>query len=503
MHMECSAERSMFGRVEGRPVVAEFDGGALTSDAGGLLLGAADRRVDLVRRLAGCFRDARDPRLIEHSVATLIGQRVFGLALGYEDLNDHDELRHDPLLAALAGKLGARRSDCAPAAGKSTLNRLELSGEIATRYHKISHDPAAIEALFVDLFLETHARAPKEIVLDLDATDDPLHGHQEGRFFHGYYDCYCYLPLYVFCGRHLLAAKLRPSNIDGSAGAVEDVARIVAQIRARWPRTRILLRADSGFAREALMAWCEPNRVDFVFGLARNPRLVEEIAVELLEAEAEASSTDKPARRFKDFRYATLDSWSRRRRVIGKAEWTQGEANPRFVVTSLSQAETNGRFLYEKVYCARGDMENRIKECQGDLFADRTSTATMRANQLRLWFASFAYVLLCAQAHRPCAHAVRRSDLRHDPAQAPQARRSRPHQRASHHVRPRLGLSLRRRMASGRRPPRLRRCRDADKSRQSTPRPIGDPNNPTPSAQTAPTLARVLQKAQFSQTLMW
>ena len=410
MQTEFSAKPSAFGRVEGRPVVAEFDGGALTSDAGGLLLGAADRRLGLVRRLAGCFRDARDPRLVEHSVITLIGQRVFGIALGYEDLNDHDELRHDPLMAVLAGKLKAWRDDCAPAAGKSTLNRLELSREIATRYHKISHDPAAIEALFVDLFLEAHAgastraRPPRQIVLDLDATDDPLHGHQEGRFFHGFYDCYCYLPLYVFCGRHLLAAKLRPSNIDGAAGAVEEVARIVGQIRARWPRTRILLRADSGFAREALMTWCEENRVDFVFGLARNQRLVEEIAVELIEAEAEAASTGKPARRYRDFRYATLDSWSRRRRVIGKAEWTQGEANPRFIVTSLSKAETNGRFLYEKVYCARGDMENRIKECQGDLFADRTSTATMRANQLRLWLASFAYVLLCALRRIGLAH---------------------------------------------------------------------------------------------------
>ena len=269
MQTECSAELSVFGRVEGRPVVAAFDGGALTSDAGVLLLGAADRSLDLVRRLSGCFRDARNPRFIEHSVATLIGQRVFGLALGYEDLNDHDELRHDPVMAVLAGKLKARREDCAPAAGKSTLNRLELSREIATRYHKISHDPVAIEALFVDLFLEAHGAPPRQIVLDLDATDDPLHGHQEGRFFHGYYDCYCYLPLYVFCGRHLLAAKLRPSNIDGSAGAVEEAARIVAQIRARWPRTRILLRADSGFAREALMAWCEENRIDFVFGLAQ------------------------------------------------------------------------------------------------------------------------------------------------------------------------------------------------------------------------------------------
>jgi len=404
MQTECSAERSVFGRVEGRSVVAEFDGGALTSDAGGLLLGAADRRLDLVRRIARCFRDARDPRLVEHSVATLIGQRVFGIALGYEDLNDHDELRHDPLMAVLAGKLKAWRDDCAPVAGKSTLNRLELSRETPTKYRKIAHEPAAIEALFVDLFLEAHDRPPQQIILDLDATDDPLHGHQEGRFFHGYYDCYCYLPLYVFCGRHLLAAKLRPSNIDASAGSVEEVARIVAQIRRRWPRTRILLRADSGFAREALMAWCETNRVDFVFGLARNARLVEEISVELLQAEAEASATGKPARRFKDFRYATLDSWSRRRRVIGKAEWTKGEANPRFIVTSLSKAETNARFLYQKVYCARGEMENRIKECQGDLFADRTSTATLCANQLRLWLASFAYVLLCAVRRIGLAH---------------------------------------------------------------------------------------------------
>ena len=404
MQTECSAERSMFGRVEGRSVVAEFDGGALTSDAGGLLLGAADQRLGLVRRIARCFRDARDPRLVEHSVATLIGQRVFGIALGYEDLNDHDELRHDPLMAVLAGKLEARREDCAPVAGKSTLNRLELSRETPTKYCKIAHEPAAIEALFVDLLLEAHDRPPQQIILDLDATDDPLHGDQEGRFFHGYYDCYCYLPLYVFCGRHLLAAKLRPSNIDASAGSVEEVARIVAQIRRRWPRTRILLRADSGFAREALMAWCEMNQVDFVFGLARNARLVEEISVELLQAEAEASVTGKPARRFKDFRYATLDSWSRRRRVVAKAEWTNGEANPRFIVTSLNKAETSARFLYEKVYCARGEMENRIKECQGDLFADRTSTATLCANQLRLWLASFAYALLCALRRIGLAH---------------------------------------------------------------------------------------------------
>ena len=331
MPTERSTESDLFGPVEGRRVAAEFDGGAITSDAGGLLLGSTDRAIGLVERFSACFADRRTPGLIEHSVRALVGQRVFGLALGYEDLSDHDELRRDPLMATLAGKLAARRADCAPLAGKSTLNRLELSRETASRYHKISHAPAAIEALFVDLFLEAHETAPEEIVLDLDATDDPLHGHQEGRFFHGYYDGYCYLPLYVFCGRHLLAAKLRPANIDGSAGAVEEVARIVGQIRSRWPNTRILLRADSGFAREALMAWCEQNRVDFVFGLARNARLTAEIALELLLAASASCLTGRPARRFKDFQYATRDSWSRRRRVIGKAEWTQGEANPRFI----------------------------------------------------------------------------------------------------------------------------------------------------------------------------
>src|SRR5918997_1343534 len=335
MPTECSPALFEFAPVETRRVVAGFDGGAITSNAGALLLGATDRAIGLVRRFAACFRDARAPERIEHEVATLVGQRVFGIALGHEDLVDHDQLRHDPVLAVLAGKLEAqRRTGCAPLAGKSTLNRLEHapSGEPG-RYHRIGHDAAAVEALFVDLFLDAHRSAPRQIILDLDPTDVPLHGRQEGRFFHGYYDCHCYLPLYVFCGRHLLAAKLRQSNIDASAGALDEVARIVGRIRARWPRVRILLRADSGFAREAIMAWCEASRVDFVLGLARNPRLVEELAIDLAWAEEEASRTGKPARRFRDFRWSTLDSWSRQR-----------------------------------VYCARGDMENRVKEYQLDLF---------------------------------------------------------------------------------------------------------------------------------------
>jgi hypothetical protein len=396
MQTDCTPDLFGFEPVEGREVVAAFDGGAITSNAGALLLGATDRAIAMMDRFAACFHDVRRQDLIEHKVATLVGQRVFGIALGYEDLNDHDTLRHDPVMAVLAGKLEARREDCAPVAGKSTLNRMERSRLEPTRYHKISHNPVAIKKLMVDLFLESRDQAPNQIILDLDSTDDPVHGDQEGRFFHGYYDCYCYLPLYIFCGHHLLASKLRQANIDAADGAVKEVARIVAQIRSRWPKVRILLRADSGFCRDELMAWCEANNVQYVFGLAKNDRLIAEIKNELDQAEAASRRTGKPARRFKDFKWSTIKSWSCERRVVAKAEWTQGEANPRFVVTSLKRSECKARYLYEKIYCARGDMENRIKECQLDLYADRTSTATMQANQLRLWFASMAYILLCA-----------------------------------------------------------------------------------------------------------
>ncbi len=403
MQTQCSAEQMEFSCVEGRRVVAGFDGGTVSSDGGALLLKRTDEAIHLVERLAGCFRDGRDQGAIEHSVRTLIGQRVFGIALGYEDLNDHDELRHDPVMGTLIGKLEARRKDCAPLAGKSTLNRLELHPlEGMSRYHKIRPDGVAIERLFVDLFLDAHRAAPTEIVLDLDATDDPLHGHQEGRFFHGYYDGYCYLPLYIFCGEHLLAAKLRRSNIDAAAGAREEVERIVTHIRTRWPEVAIILRADSGFAREELMSWCEQNAVDYVFGLARNSRLERAIGAELQAAAEESGQTHRPARRFKELVYCTRKSWSRPRRVVGKAEQTGDKANPRFVVTSLSMSDLPARELYEELYCARGEMENRIKEAQLDLFADRLSTATFRANQLRLWLASAAYVLM---------HALRRVGL--------------------------------------------------------------------------------------------
>jgi hypothetical protein len=393
MQTQCNSQQFEFEGIGRRAVVAAFDGGVVSSDAGALLLSKTARAIGLIERFAKCFEDRRDPDLIEHSVKMLVGQRVLGLALGYEDLIDHDELRHDPLLGAVLGKLEPRRERCAPLAGKSTLNRLERTVQEG-RYHKIAHRPEAIEGLFVELFLDAYAEPPQRIVLDLDATDDPVHGQQEGRFFHGYYGHYCYLPLYIFCGKHLLVAKLRPSNIDGAAGSLEEIERVVAQIRARWPQVAIVLRADSGFARDPLMSWCEANAVDYVFGLARNSRLEAQIAPELQRAKRLCEESAKPSRLFRDFTYRTLDSWSAARRVIGKAEHLPAGANPRFIVTSLQPEQWDARALYEDFYCARGDMENRIKEQQLDLFADRTSTATMKANQLRLWFASMAYVLV-------------------------------------------------------------------------------------------------------------
>ena len=395
MQTQCTPEQFEFEAVEKRAVVSAFDGGHVTSDAGVLLLSRLDQSIGLVDRFAQCFRDTRFAPLVEHTVKRQVGQRVLGLALGYEDLNDHDELRHDPVLGVALDRLEARRKDCAALAGKSTRNRLELSTPGASsRYRRISHEAASIEHLFVELFLDAYAKAPERIVLDLDSTDDPVHGEQEGRFFHGYYRHYCYLPLYIFCDKHLLAAKLRPSNIDGAAGSVEEVSRIVAQIRQRWPCVQIVLRADSGFTREDLLVWCEQHGVDYVFGLAKNNRLIAEIDIEMKEAARLCAEHNKPARVFKDFVYQTRDSWSVARRVVGKAEHLPLGANPRFIVTSLPADPWEAKALYEDTYCARGEMENRIKEQQLDLFADRTSTATMRANQLRLWFASMAYVLV-------------------------------------------------------------------------------------------------------------
>ena len=406
MSTECNQSRFEFHVVSKRQVVARFDGGAITSDAGGLLLRQVEERTGIIARLAGCFRDYRDPDKIEHTVEQLVGQRIYGLALGYEDLNDHDQLRQDPLLAALIGKHdpegGDRRRERErgkAGAGRSTLNRLELTPADANakhRYKKIALDEAVVDLAFVELFFEAHATAPEEIVLDLYATDDPIHGEQEGRFFHGFYNEYCYRPLYIFCGEFLLCARLRPSNIDASAGALEEVERIVVRIRSSWPQVRIILRADSGFCRDKIMSWCEANRGDYVFGVAKNQRLVRAIGAELQQARREFEQTGKPARVFRELQYQTRKTWSRKRRVVAKAEHLAKGANPRFVVTSITPEQMAARELCEDLYCARGEMENRIKEQQLWLFADRTSTAYLRSNQIRLYLSSFAYLLMQA-----------------------------------------------------------------------------------------------------------
>src|SRR5438552_231486 len=361
MPTDCSDTQLVFEAFAGRKVVAEFDGGAITSNAGALLLREADRAIGLTAMVAGCFRDGRDPGSSVHSIETMVAQRIHGQALGYEDLNDHDALRHDPILELISDTLTPKRANVATLAGKSTLNRLETAPEAGNpRYHKIGVDAPALAQVFVDIYIAAHKTPPKRFILDLDATDDPLHGAQEGRFFHGYYGCYCYLPLYIFDGRHLLVAKLRRADIDASAGAKEEIARVVAHIRKAWPEVEIWLRADSGFAREELMAWCEENRVDYVFGLARNERLEKALCDCMAKATRQCVVTGKPARLFKDFRYRTHHTWSRSRRVVGKAEHTLEGANPRFIVTSLKHRRIEARPLYEDLYCARGEAENRI-----------------------------------------------------------------------------------------------------------------------------------------------
>jgi Transposase DDE domain group 1 len=403
---QCNATPLAFHDLGSRQVRAAFDGGTVTSDAGGLLLREVEARFGFVQQFARCCTDCRDPELIEHTLEELLKQRVFGLCLGYEDLNDHDRLRFDPLLAVLvnkqdpAGSQRLRQRDRGKAlAGKSTLNRLELTpvrANAASRYKKIAARMSAIEDFLVDTFLQQHLLPPARIVLDLDSTDSVLHGHQLGRFFHGYYGDYCYLPLYIFCGDHPLCARLRPADIDASAGALKQLIRIVAHIRRHWPQVRIVLRADSGFCREHLLRWCEANGVDYVFGLPKNQRLGRILGPELHQAQVQFAQTQQPARVFKDFTYRTRKSWSRERRVVGKAEHLAKGANPRFVVTSLPAEEYAARTLYEQEYCGRGDMENRIKEKQRMLFADRVSCGTMRANQVRLYLSTVAYILMRA-----------------------------------------------------------------------------------------------------------
>lgn len=396
MMTNCTGQSLQMQTENRRTLVAAFDGGQICSDAGAMLLKQVEHVTGIIQQFAQCFKDHRNPDLITHTVEQLLAQRIYALALGYEDLNDHDELRNDTLLASLVGKV---QPDKQPLAGKSTLNRLELTpvrANAQSRYKKIVVQRHEMEQVFVKIFLQSHDKPPKEIVLDLDATDDPLYGDQLGKFFHGYYGHYCYLPLYIFCGDHLLCARLRPSDIDGAAGSVKELDHIVTQIRQSWPKVRIIVRGDSGFCRESIMDWCEHNHVDYVLGLAQNERLKHEIASELTQAREGYQASGVATRVFKDFMYQTLKSWSHPRRVIGKAEVLAKGDNPRFIVTSLSKPQIDARTLYEQRYCARGEMENKIKEQQLYLFADRTSCATMRANQLRLWLSSVAYTLLNA-----------------------------------------------------------------------------------------------------------
>ena len=413
MKTQCTTEQMEFHHLGSRAVIGRFDGGKISSDAGGVLLREVEKRTDILERLAGCFRDYRNEERIEHTVASLIRQRVYGMALGYEDLNDHDSLRHDVVMGLLSekhdpsGRDRVREQDQGKAiAGKSTLNRLELTPEDAnekSRYKKIVAEGEKIDELMVVVFIESYESAPSEVVLDVDATDDPLYGNQEGRYFHGYYSEYCYLPLYIFSGEHLLCARLRQANEDPASGVLQELARIVKKLKSAWPGVRIIVRGDSGFCRDEIMSYCEGlGQLDYVFGLAKNSRLIEEIGAEMAEAQQIYQSTQKPARVFKDFRYRTRKSWSCERRVVGKAEYLAKGENPRFIVTSISSEEKQARELYEDFYCARGDMENRIKEQQLGLFADRTSTSWMRSNQLRLYFSSFAYILV---------HALRRLGL--------------------------------------------------------------------------------------------
>jgi hypothetical protein len=390
---ECSQSSFGFEALGSREIVARFDGGAISSDGGALLLRQTDWRLNLLPRLAECFLDGRNQEQVEHSILEMLSQRIYGLALGYEDVNDHEQLRRDPVFGVLAGREELEE----PLAGKSTLNRMELGAGVKDRYKKITFWKQAIDELLVKVFLESQAKVPEQIVLDIDATDLPLHGQQEGRFFHGYYDNYCYLPLYIFCGEHVLCARLREANHDAAFGSLAEIERIVGQIRSAWPEVKIILRGDSGFCRNELMSWCERHRVDFVLGMARNQRLRKIIGAEMHAATQQWNETGKPARVFKEFDYRTKKTkkggWDRERRVAAKAEHIDGKENPRFVVTSLKSEEWKAQALYEELYCARGDMENRIKE-QFSLFADRVSAETMRANQMRLYLSTMAYVLV-------------------------------------------------------------------------------------------------------------
>lgn len=427
---ECSAETYSFGQLERRQVVADFSGGQISSDGGLILVAELDRHCRISERVAACFTDHREPGRVQHELQDLVAQRLYGLVQGYEDLNDHDPLRHDPMFGIAVGKLSSQHERCAPLAGKSTLHRLEqaMHGEVDVsdqRYIKVCLNPKQMESLLVEIFLEQQGKEPNQIILDLDVSNDPIYGNQEQGFFNGYYDQMCYAPLFIFSGRHLLAAKLRPSNVDPAAGALEELQRIISQIRGQWPNVVIVVRGDSAYGRDDIMSWCESQqKVQYVLAYPSNERLRtlswgleqrakaayqqqrDEIATTLegwvatpADLKAELDALVPPQVWYQSLTYQTSNSWSCQRRVVCKLTYDGNGARRHFVVTSFSSEKLSPKALHTDYYCPRGEMENRIKEHQLDLFSDRTSTHEFESNQLRLWWSSFAYVLMQSLRH--------------------------------------------------------------------------------------------------------
>ncbi len=377
-------------------VEASFSKGHITSDGGLLLIREIDKKFKITEQFAHCFTDYRNPKSCKYTLKQLVTQRIYGLCAGYEDLNDHDKLKEDPFFAFLSGKEKE-------IAGKSTLNRLELSSRDLDeadehRYKRIVANEEKIEKLLVDLYLQSYKKPPKSITIDFDSTDIEIYGNQEGKFYHGYYQKNCFLPLYAFIDGFLVFAKLRESKIDGAKGTKEALEKIVYKIRKKWPNTRILFRADSGFAREEIISWCEENKVNYIIALARNNRLLNMVSKHHEKLESLCKKMEKDYISYTDFKYSTLKTWLKERKVVAKIESSyfketifDYECNARFIVTDL---QGNAKRLYEKNYCKRGDAENRIKEQKLYLYAARTSSSKMIANQLRIWFSSISYILL-------------------------------------------------------------------------------------------------------------
>lgn len=414
------------GRLKGKEIIANFEGGIITSDAGIVLMAELDKKLRITARFAEGFQDYRNPSYVDYPVHQLLAQRVYGIILGYEDVNDHDKLRYDPALAIALENLNFIDSASASLAGKSTINRLEYCPETildhaTSRYHKIEPLTPAIETAFVEIFLQSYQTPPKSITLDLDVTDDPVYGNQEGAFFNKYYNGVCYAPLYIFCGYHLLVAKLRPSNVDPAEGALEELQRVIGLIRDKWTTTHILVRGDSAYAREEIMRFCEEQpRVDYVFAMATNQQLKLRAAQTIEKAKNDYEQRLEPviglmdylfskneelekvpqlvpdSTWFRSLVYQTEKSGSRQRRVVTKVCYGSEGLKIRHVVTSLLASKIPPSKVYTEKYCPRGEMENRFKEQQLDLFADRTSTQTFASNQLRLWLSSMAYVLMQA-----------------------------------------------------------------------------------------------------------